>query len=96
MDDMQLSALLAADMPPAQDPYFVMAVMARAEQSRFRREMIRSFGLCAAAIVLLALVMPGLNLNWVGNLSPANDLALGVALMAATIFGPRMLGSLES
>ena len=55
-----LKALLAADVPPAQDPRFVMAVMARIEQRRFRRELAMTAGLAIGAVLLLALIAPAL------------------------------------
>jgi len=60
---------------PAQDPHFVLGVMARIEQRRFRRELARTLGLCAVAILLLALVMPGL------------DIAMGSMLSVARVTG---------
>ena len=90
MEDAALKALLAADLPPAQDPYFVLAVMARIEQRRFRRELAVAAALAAAAIGLLALVMPKIDMKWTARLSPINDIALAVTLMMVTIIVPRL------
>ena len=90
MDDAKLKALLAANMPPARDPHFVMAVMRRAEQRRFRRELARILGLCAAIVLLLALVMPKLDIGWLAELSPTNDMALAAGLMIVTVLWPRI------
>jgi len=86
---------LMADVP-ARDPLFVLGVMTRIEQRRFRRELARTGGLTAIAIILLALVMPKLDFTWLGNLSPANELAIGAALMALSIMGSRLSRTLKN
>ena len=69
MDEPVLKNLWDADVP-ASDPRFVLAVMARAEQRRFRRELAMTVALTVAAIGLLALVMPSVEFTWRESLSP--------------------------
>ena len=91
MDDTVLKAMLTADSPPAQDPHFVMAVMRRAEQGRFRRELISTLGLCAAAIALLALVMPPLESVLSGSFTMLlNNGVIGTMLLLVTLAMPRL------
>ena len=85
---------LMADVP-AQDPHFVLAVMARIEQRRFRRELARTGALAAAAALLQALVMPQLvavtpelNTGRLSDLLQQNNIAVAGALMALTIALP--------
>jgi RNA polymerase sigma-70 factor (ECF subfamily) len=86
---------LAGDMPT--DPHFVMAVMARIEQRRFRRELMRTGVLAGLAALLLALVMPALENIWgksfaplMTNLPQANVMVAAV-LLTLVIAGPRLL-----
>jgi hypothetical protein len=91
MDDMMLKALLAADMPPAQDLHFVMAVMLRAEQRRFRRELAKTAGLAIAAALLLALIAPSLGPALSGSFAPMLDNGvLATALLVLIIVVPRL------
>lgn len=75
---------------PAHDGRFVLAVLARAEQRRFRRELLTIIGLAAAAIVLLALVMPAVEITW-AQLSGLSNLAILGLLAAITFALPQFL-----
>ena len=89
MDDTKLTALMAADMPPASDPRFVVAVMARIEQRRFLREVAMTVGLAACAIGLLAILAPTLELTWEGSFAPyADNLSILLVLMGTTLAVP--------
>jgi hypothetical protein len=89
MDDADLTALLTADSPPAADPRFVVAVMARIEQRRFHRELAMILSLGACAMVLLALLAPSLEIAWEGSFAPyANNLVIGLVLMTVTLVAP--------
>jgi hypothetical protein len=88
---------LMADVP-ARDPLFVLAVMARIEQRRFRHELARTGAFALAAMALLALVvpqlvslMPGFDIGRLGDLSATSNIVIATALMAAPILLPRLL-----
>jgi hypothetical protein len=81
---------LKADVP-AQDPHFVLAVMTGIERRRFHHELARTGALAGAAIILLALVMPKIDISWLSTLSQRNEIALAAALMAVTILLPRLV-----
>jgi hypothetical protein len=90
MDEPVLKNLWDADVP-ASDPRFVLAVMARAEQRRFRRELTTTIGLAAAAILLLALVMPAVEITWRESFAPyASNLAILAVLAAITLLLPQL------
>ena len=84
MDDATLKGLLAAEAPPASDLRFVVAVMARIEQRRFRRELAMTAGLAVCAMVLLALLAPSLEIAWRENFAPYTSNVV-IALMLASI-----------
>jgi hypothetical protein len=89
MDDVKLAALLAADMPPASDPRFVVAVMARIEQRRFRRELAMTAGLAVCAMALLALLAPSLEATWRDSLAPyASNVTIALVLASITLAVP--------
>ena len=88
MDEPVLKTLWNADVP-ASDPRFALAVMARIEQRRFRRELATTIGLGAAATLLLALVMPAVDLHGV-EISQAGNLAILVVLGAVTFLLPQL------
>jgi hypothetical protein len=89
MDEPVLKNLWDADVP-ASDPHFTVAVMARIEQRRFRRELATTVSLGAAATLLLALVMPALEFTWLESvISSAGNLAM------LAIFGALMLPQLS-
>ena len=91
MDEPILKTLWDADVP-ASDPRFVLAVMARAEQRRFRRELLTIFGLAAAAVVLLALVMPAVEITWRESLAPyTSNMAILLTLMGVSVAVPFLL-----
>ena len=84
MDDAKLNALLRADAP--RDPRFVVAVMARIEQRRFRRELALTAGLAAIAALLLALLAPTLEIVWNRSLAPfASNMVIAVVLLSLSI-----------
>jgi hypothetical protein len=89
MDDTKLTALLAGDRPPASDPRFVLAVMTRIEQRRFRRDVAITVGLGACAVVLLALLAPTMEIAWHDSFAPyANNLAILLVLAGITLAVP--------
>jgi ABC-type tungstate transport system substrate-binding protein len=93
MDEPVLKDIWQADVPAA-DPRFVLAVMARAEQRRFRRELATTIGLAALAAVLLALVMPAMEFTWRESLSPYfGNLAILGTLVAVTLLLPQLLST---
>jgi hypothetical protein len=90
MSDDRLKMLLAEAAPPARDLSFELAVMARIEQRRFRRDMALNIALAAATALLLGLIVPQLE----GFKLPVpvphlGDLAMAALLMAATYMGLR-------
>jgi hypothetical protein len=94
MDDAKLKDLLGAGTPPAADPRFVMAVMARIEHRRFRREMATTAGLAALAALMLALLAPTLEIAWDLSFAPfASNLVIGMLLLAVTITVPRFFSA---
>jgi hypothetical protein len=93
MDDMKLAALLnaslAADATPASDPRFVLGVMARIEQRRFRRELAITVALAACAIVLLGILAPMLEFTWRDSFAPyASNMAILMTLIGITLAVP--------
>jgi hypothetical protein len=89
-----LKALSDADAPPARDNGFEIAALARMERRRFHRSLMRGGLLTVAAILALALVMPGLALVWQaiadasGPIAPHGvqmQLAQGIALTVASL-----------
>ena len=89
MDDTALKELLTADAAPA-DPRFVLAVMARIEPRRFRRDLAATIGLGATAILLLALVMPAVDLTGLVS-SQTGNLAILAVLGAVTLLLPQLV-----
>ncbi len=94
MDDADLKALLVAGAPPASDPRFVLGVMTRIEQRRFRRELAMILGLGAFAMALLVLLAPSLQIAWEA-VPQINNLAIVSILMAVTLLGPQLLRALR-
>ena len=91
MDEPVLKDIWQADVPAA-DSRFVLAVMARAEQRRFRRELATTIGLAAAGVALLALAMPGMEFTWRESFSPYfGNLAILGVLAAVTLLVPQFL-----
>ena len=87
MDDAKLTALMTSDMPPASDPRFVLAVMARIEQRRFRRELAMTVGLTVCAMTLLALLAPTLEITW-QDAPYADNLAILLVLIGTSLAMP--------
>jgi hypothetical protein len=91
MDEPVLKNIWDADVP-ASDPRFVLAVMARAEQRRFRRELARTLGLALCAVILLGLLAPKVEFAWHDSVAPyASNLAIFLALMGITLALPYFL-----
>ena len=89
MDDASLKDLLTAGAPPAADPRFVVAVMARIEQRRFLRELAMTAGLAVCAMILLALLAPTVEITWREGLAPyANNLTIALVLVSITLAAP--------
>jgi len=77
---------------PNADPRFVVGVMARIEQRRFRRELATTAALAVCAAALLADLAPTLELAWEGSFAPyASNLTILLALMGATLAMPYFL-----
>jgi len=93
MDEMKLTALLGpAEVPPASDPRFVLGVMARIEQRRFRRELAATVALAACAIVLLGMIAPMLEFTWHDSFAPyVSNMALLITLVSITLAVPYFL-----
>jgi len=93
MDDMKLTALLGpAEAPPASDPRFVLKVMARIEQRRFRRELAATVALAACAIVLLGIAAPMLEFTWHNSFAPyISNMAILITLISITLAVPYFL-----
>ena len=90
MDEPVLKNLWDADVPAA-DLGFVLAVMARAEQRSFRRELAATIGLAVIAAILLALVMPAMEFTWQESLAPYfSNLAILGILGAITFLVPQL------
>ncbi len=91
MDEPVLKNLWDADVP-ASAPRFALAVMAKIEQRRFRRELAMTAALAGAAILLLALIMPSVEFTWHESLSPYfGNLAILGILAAVTLLLPQFL-----
>ncbi len=89
MMDEQLKAHWASDVP-ASDPRFVLAVMTRIEQRRFRREVAMTTGLTISAIALLGLLAPTVAMLWHDSVAPyASNAAILLSLMGVTIALPQ-------
>jgi hypothetical protein len=89
MDDAKLIALLGGDAPPASDPRFVIAVMARIEQRRFHRELAMTAGLALCAIALLWLLTPTLEITWHDSIAPyAGNVTIALVLAGITLAVP--------
>ena len=89
MDDTTLTALLGAEAPPASDPRFVVAVMARIEQRRFRREVAMTAGLAVSAMVLAGLLAPTLEITWHDDFAPyASNVTIALVLASITLAVP--------
>ena len=93
MDEPVLKNLWDADVP-ASDPRFALAVMARIEQRRFRRELAMTVALTVAAIALLALVMPNVEFIWRETPYFSNLAILGI-LGAVTLLLPQFFSSAQ-
>lgn len=90
MADMkELKAQWAADVP-ASDPRFVLAVMTRIEQRRFRREMAMTAVLTISAAALLWLLAPTVASVWRDGIAPyASNAAIFLSLIGVTIALPQ-------
>jgi hypothetical protein len=94
MTDAKLAALLTAEMPPASDPRFVVAVMARIEQRRFHRELAMIAGLTLCAVALLGLLAPTLEITWREGIAPyAGNLTIALVLASITLAVPYFFSS---
>ena len=95
MDEPLLKTVWDADVP-ASDPRFTLAVMTRIEQRRFRRELATTVGLAAAAIGLLALAMPGLEITWRESFAPyASNLVILAVLGTVSLLLPQLFPTRE-
>ena len=82
---------------PTRDPHFVLGVMARIEQRRFRRELARTGLASGTAIILLALVMPKLEPVLSDSFAPLLNNGVIATVMLALTFGlPRLLAAVRN
>ncbi len=82
----RLSAAWTADLPPARDAYFRLAVMARLERRQFALRMTLVLVLGAAATLLVAIAAPRLAAAL--SATPNGVLVLvGAMVLAATGWG---------
>jgi hypothetical protein len=89
MDDATLKSLLGAEAPPASDPRFVVAVMARIEQRRFLRELAMTAGLAVCAMALLALLAPTVEIAWHDDFAPyTSNVVIALVLASITLAVP--------
>jgi hypothetical protein len=92
MVETALKKLMAADAPAQDGRRFTLAVMARIERRDFYRALMAQAGAAALAALVLALVVPRLDLALrIGFGGGTSQAALAIALLAATIYGPRLL-----
>jgi len=90
MNDTELTVLFARDLPAAHDAKFTLAVLARMEQRRFRRELATVLALGAAAALLLALLAPTLDFFWGDGFAPiAGNAVIAMTLLVLTIAVPQ-------
>ena len=86
-----LARLLAADAPAARDRTFELAVIVRIEQRRFAGTVVRSLGLAAAAVLVLASLapaidpLPALVNNWARAAMPTDAPAVMTLLLTAAL-----------
>jgi hypothetical protein len=90
MDDATLKNLLAGQVPVS-DPRFVLAVMTRIEQRRFRRELAMTAGLTAFAVALLGFLAPTVEIMWRDIAPFASNVVILLVLMSATLAVPYLL-----
>jgi len=89
MNDATLKSLLAAEAPPASDPRFVVAVMGRIEQRRFRRELAMTAGLAVCAMALAGLLAPSLEITWHDDFAPyTSNVVIALVLASITLAVP--------
>ena len=88
MGELDLKALLAQDAPLARDLSFELGVTARIEEQRFRQALLRNFALAALGALLLALLMPLLEMIWRNYFAATiSNGMIAVALFTLTLLG---------
>jgi ferric-dicitrate binding protein FerR (iron transport regulator) len=80
-----IAALVAADAPAARDLAFEMAVLLRIERRRYRRGIAAIFAMGAAAMLVLAVVMPALTPVAAHAATGLGNWALAAALLALSL-----------
>ena len=90
MDD-ALKLFLTSDAPAAQDPAFVLKVLTRIEQQRFRRQVTLNIALTAAGAAVLAALVPTLDAAGAVIGRHANDVSLAIGLSLAMILFQRWM-----
>jgi len=82
----KLAAAWAADLPPAHDPNFTLAVMERVERRRMWRQLLDLAPLVVVAGVLAWALAPTIETLFAAGLEDANQLATTGFLMVASLF----------
>jgi hypothetical protein len=80
-----VAAMLAADAPAEHDLRFEIAMLARIAQRRLRRGIVTNMALAGTAAMLLALVMPDLEMAWQTQLAGSFSNGVIAALLFALI-----------
>ena len=81
--DAKLEQLLRADVPPAPDPLFRIAVLARLERRRFQRQVARIVGVGAVVTALVAVNAAAIN-AWLA--ADVSQLAVVLVVAAAAVW----------
>jgi hypothetical protein len=86
MDDPIANGFLTPDGPRPHDPHFVVAVMRRIEQRRFRREMATVAALSVIAALLLISIAPALDVAWADSFeSLVNNGVMATVLLIISV-----------
>jgi hypothetical protein len=91
MDDANLKRLLTAEAIPPRDPAFVLRVLSRIEQRRFRRGLVLNVTLAAAGAAALASVAPVLDAAGTAMARHVNDVGLAITLSLAMLLFQRWM-----
>jgi len=81
--DAKLEHLLRADKPPARDPLFRIAVLARLERRRFQRQIAAIVGVGAVVMAFVAVNAAAINV-WLA--ADVTRLAIVLVVAAATVW----------
>lgn len=81
MIDDDLRNLVAADAPPARDPAFELAVMARIERRQFHHALLQYAGISLVLALVLAFAAPMLQQIWQRESTATGNLLAGISLL---------------